>query len=715
MIYCAEWEPKRDIGTLKSSSPKNKTAYLEEWMSLDTETSHNHNTESPIGWIYQWAFCFAGDIVVGRKPSELISAFNKLIKFYRLGSNRKLIIYVHNLSYDWSYLVDWLVEEYGEGETLAIRSHQLISYTNDYFCFKCSYMLSNKSLDKWSKDLGCTHRKLVGFVDYEVIRYQDSELTARDWEYMVGDVETLHECIQRQLDLYHDSIVTVPLTATGYIRREIRRNYNKDTHNFKRFQLTRLNSTTYQLCRKEFAGGYTHGDRYKAGMTIEPGEGKVIKHRDFRSHYPSQQRVRNFPIGKFNLYATDTDLKTIQAQLDKYCILVDCTITNILIKSTKINFPYLQESKCKEGHIGPFRTLADNGRILSFTGTTNVVFNEHDLYWFLRQYNYQEIKYNALYVSRKGPLPAFMKETVDNFMLGKTKFKELEKAEKDPERKLDFKLSLMKSKNGLNAIYGCSATDPVRNEVTWEDMENWSENPPDDVQGALDQYYNSRNNCMRYPWGCWTTSNARHELFTFAYDVIGKANGGEGIEATGCLYMDTDSIFYVSTPDTEKMVEEYNDKLRDRSEKLGAFIEYEGKKVHYDQFCDEEEEITAFRFLHAKCYAYEDKKDGLKCVIAGVPSRTIIGTDEDDKPIYYTREEELGEIDNLKVGKVFTICGGASVAYFAQQPTEIVIDGHKTEVASCAIISNTQKTLKHECEKHLEILEGLLQCGRHQK
>lgn len=715
MIYCTDWQPTKEIRTLKSSSPKDKRAYLEEWISLDTETSHNHNPESPLGWIYQWAFCFGGETVVGRKPSELIATFNKIIKFYQLGKERKLIIYVHNLSYDWSYLVDWLVEEYGQGKTLAIRSHHIISYTNEYFCFKCSYLLSNKSLAKWSKDLGCEHRKLEGFVDYEKVHFQDSKLTPRDWAYMVGDVETLRECLQRQLKLYGDNIVTIPLTATGYVRREIRRNFNADNHNFKRFQETRLCETTYKLCRREFAGGFTHGDRYKAGMTIEPKAGEIIKHRDFRSHYPSQQRVRNFPLGKFNLYARNTDLATIQEQLDKYCILVDCTITNILIKSEKINFPYLQESKCKEGHIGAFKTLSDNGRILSFAGTTNVVFNEHDLYWFLRQYDYQEIKYNALYVSAKGQLPAFMRNTVDEFMFGKTKYKELEKAETDPEKKLDYALSLMKAKNGLNAIYGCSATDPIRNEITWEDMENWKEAPPADLQGALDMFYNSRNNCMRYPWGCWTTSNARHELFTFAYDVIGKANGGGGLEATGCLYMDTDSIFYISNPETEKSVEEYNAKLRERSEKLGAFIEYEGKKVHYDQFCDEDEEIISFRFLHAKCYAYEEKTAGLKCVIAGVPARTITGTDKDDKPIYYTREQELGEIDNLTVGKIFTICGGASVAYFAQQPTEIVIKGHRTEIASCAIISNTEKTLKHECEKHLEILEGLIQCGRHQK
>lgn len=708
MIYCKDWNPNHKIKTIKSSSTKDKTSYLREWISLDTETSHNHDMENPIGWIYQWAFRFVDETIVGRTPSELIETLDKIIDFYKLDKKHKCIVYVHNLSYDWSYLVDWLVDKYGPGKTLAIRSHHIISYSNDYFVFKCSYMLSNKSLAKWSKDLGCVNRKLEGFVDYEKIHYQDEKLSNRDWMYMCADVDTLHECIQKQLKLYDDNIASVPLTATGYIRREIRRNFNEDNHNWRRFQQTRLSKEIYLLCRREFAGGYTHGDRYISGTTVIPEEGQTIQHRDFRSHYPSQQRTRQFPIGKFNLYAKDCDIETIKELLENYCILVECSITNMTVKSTEINFPYIQESKCKEGHIGKYKTISDNGRILSFIGTTQIVMTEHDLYWFLRQYNYQYINYDRVYIAKRGYLPEFMTKTVDEFMLGKTKYKILSQTEKDPEKKLDAELSLMKAKNGLNAIYGCSATDCVRSEITWEDIENWSEKEPEDIQKALDKYYNSRNNCMRYCWGCWTTSHARNELFKFAYDIIGKANGSDGTCAKGCLYMDTDSIFYISTPETEKAIEDYNEILRERSEKIGAYIEYEDKKVHYDQFCKEDENIQAFRFLHAKCYAYEEEREGLKCVIAGVPARVIIGTDKEDKPIYYTREQELGKLENLRPNMKFKTCGGATVSYHTHKPSILDIDGHKTEVASSAIIRSTEKTLKHECESFLDILESLI-------
>lgn len=712
MINWSNWFPTIEYDWLRSKSKSKKgQALLAEWVSLDTETSHNHDTENPVGWIYQWAFNFGGEVVVGRKPSELVSTLKRLIDFYHLGKGYRIVCYVHNLSYDWSYLVDWLEEAFGEGKILAIKSHKLITYTNDFFEFRCSYMLSNKSLAKWSKDLNCNHRKLEGFVVYEAIHTQEGELTAEDWAYMIEDVETLRECLERQFAMYDDNVQSTVLTSTGYIRREIKKRYKEDNHNRKRFSQTRLNATTYNLCKMEYAGGYTHGDRFLAGETVEPPEGAEIRHRDFRSHYPSQQRTEVFPIGKFNKWGVNVSRETISKLLNDYCLLIQCTITNISLKSIYTNFPYLQESKCKEGHFGKYRVLSDNGRVIEFAGTTTVCFNEHDLYWFERLYDCQVINYDVVYCSIKGYLPKFMVETVDYFMLGKTKFKDLAEREEDKEKKHDYDQSLMKSKNGLNSVYGCSSTDPIRDIIEFSDMTEWDEKRPEDIQGELDKFYNNLNNCMRFCWGCWTTSAARNELFVFAYDVIGGGVDGGGIGnglvANNCLYMDTDSIFYISTPEIEKRIEDYNRKLRERSDRLGAFIEYEGQRVHFNQFCDEGESISKFRFLHAKCYAYEGEKKGkdfFKCTIAGVPERVIIGTDEDGKPIYYTREEELGSIDNLEVGKVFTRCGGSSISYQAHELFIYDFRGEELECASSAIISNTTKTLKHESEKHLDNL-----------
>ena len=683
---------------LRGKGKKNQSL-LERWISLDTETSHNHKEDKPdkVGWIYQWAFKFGDDVVYGRKPSELISTLNKIIEYYGLGEGKKLVIYVHNLSYDIQYLKDFLYREYGEYKILALKKRHFISYENDYFIFKCSYVLSNKSLDKWAKDLCCKNQKKIGLVDYEKIHYQSEELTQDDWVYMFGDVEVLDEAIEKQFALYGDDITTIPLTSTGYIRRDCRKAFQADKKEWKRFSATRLNKATYTLCRKEFSGGYTHGDRFRSGETIHPKKGETIRHRDFRSHYPSQQRTRYFPMGKFNLYKENASIDDIRTLTKDYCLLIDCVFTNIEIKDATITFPVIQTSKCIEGRIGTIKHVSDNGRILQLKGTVNLVCTELDLKWILRQYNIQYIKYTQVYTSVKGFLPEFMIETIDKYFHGKTMYKVLEEKEEDALKKLDYKKSLMKSKNGLNGIYGCTAQDPIRETILLdpEGEEPWRVEQIEDVQEALDKFYGNRNSFMRYQWGCWCTSHARDELFTFIYDIIGVER---------CLYGDTDSIFYLSNDDVEKRIAEYNERLLVRSERIGAFIEYEGEKVHYNQFCDEKENIIAFRFLHAKCYAYIDKDNGLHCTIAGVSARILDHIDKEGKPHYYTREEELGTIDNLKAGKVFNRCGGTSVTYTESQPFLYDNGIEMTECASSAIITKTTKTLSNEIECHLDVM-----------
>ena len=81
------------------------------------------------------------------------------------------------------------------------------------------------------------------------------------------------------------------------------------------------------------------------------------------------------------------------------------------------------------------------------------------------------------------------------------------------------------------------------------------------------------------------------------------------------------------------------------------------------------------------------KKDGtieLEATIAGVSKYGRNGS---------TRVKELGSIDNLEDGKVFTKCGGTAIKYINSIPREKKIKGHNVELASAAIIYETEKTL----------------------
>lgn len=715
LIRANRYIPRQEFKTIKTQGKK--ADVLERWISLDTETSHNHNTEKDlvVGWIYQWAFKFGNDRVIGRKPSELMKALRVIKEKYGIGNDKHIVVYVHNLSYDIQYLKDFLIEEFGnEYKVLALNPHHFISFYIAGFEFRCTYVLSNKSLDKWSTDLGCINRKKIGLVDYDKIHFQTEILTDADWEYMIGDIDTLDECVEKQMALYGDNIYHIPLTSTGYIRRECRRRFKEDyKKNHDQFIKTRLNITTYDMAEKAFAGGLTHGNRFytEKTLTIDKirsfyGKDATIQHRDFVSHYPSQQRTETFPIGVFHLYKRNASVDDVERLVKSYCLLMEITIDCAKLKSKAITFPLMQVSKCKEGKIGRIDMIEDNGRVLQLKGKTKLYVTDLDLKWLRKQYDFGELVINELWRSTRGYLPKFLIETVDYFMQGKTMYKELEKKETDPAKKLDYALSLMKAKNGLNGIYGMSATKLIRNILDMEINGDWINQIPsgNDRVEELNKYYKSRNSFMSYQFGVWTTANARNELMEFI-ELVGYDKA---------IYCDTDSLFYISTTEVERKIEAKNDELRERSEKLKAYIMYNGKKVYFNQFDNENEEIISFRFLHAKCYCYEKitkNKDGsfdteTKLTIAGVASRVLDGFDENNKPIWFTREMELQKIDNLQPDFTFYRCGGTRCLYVEHETdTFINTNGEETEYAGSAIIMNVTKTLSNELDSNLSLFE----------
>lgn len=657
---------------------KSKRKVFSDFISLDTETSHNHDAENPVGWIYQWALCIGNDTVVGRKPSELITTLNKIAEYIGADSKNVIFVYVHNLAYDMAYLYPFIKEAWGECKILAIANHKYISLAVGAFEFRCSYKLSNRSLEKWADDLKTEHRKLVGAIDYDSIHTQSEELTSIDWEYQLLDIYTLRDCVKKQMEIYGDTLATIPLTSTGYVRRECRKFFREDRKNRKRFLNSRINAEIYGMLRSAFSGGLTHGNRFYSEVTVVGN----IAHRDFVSHYPSQQRTADFPVGKFNLYSRGgLSFEELDALERDYCYLAEILIRDCAIKSKDVVIPIISVSKMLSGKIGAIDYFADNGRVLEASGTFMLTVTELDLYWLRRLYDFGECYVGRVYVSKRGKLPKFMIDSVNRFFFGKCDIEEKVECEKDPLKKVELKIDLMKSKNSLNGIYGMSATQIVRESFTVTESGEWEKVKVDDVGKAIDDYYKSENSFMRYEWGVWTTANARAELLHYIYDII-IPNGGK------FLYCDTDSAFYVTNEKVERAIEDENARLRAIADEQGYFIETESGKRYYRQFASEDS-IEEFRFLHAKCYAYISGGE-LNCTIAGVSAF-------EDATLKFSREDELGEIDNLKHGFVFRRCGGVTVKYDdTREIGTYVYNGEEIECATSCIISKGTKTLSNE-------------------
>ena len=648
---------------------KGNIFYLNNIVCLDTETSHN----DICGWIYQWAVLDEDALYYGRKPSEIIELLKEFVKQYNLDSTHKMVIYVHNLSYDLTYLFKWLFDYDSSCEVFWMDSHKALTCRLECFEFRCSYILSNMSLDQWGKKLGVKHKKLVGTVDYSKVRYQDTPLTKKDWKYQFYDVLTLKECIEIELHNSHDTLATIPLTSTGYVRRDCRKAVSHDNKYREWFLKTQLNKETYRACRQAFSGGYVHANRFYAGKTVI----SKIGHNDYKSFYPSYQMLGYYPITSFiQAYNSDIDGK-LDSEVLKHYINTKCCLLKITLENTalhkEVTAPYLQKAKL----IGDFKGCQlDNGRVLRLKSKCSMWVTELDFKIILDQYD-SDIEIMEIYTSERGEFPKQFKEKIIEYF----KIKE----------NLNEGYLYMKSKNKLNAIYGMSVTDIIRPviQVNFETGEftKTKDNTDESIEERLNKFYKSRNNFFPYQVGVWVTAQCRYELLQMI-----KKIGYENF-----LYCDTDSIFFIYNDNAIKIINEYNDNIIKECKQKGYYVSnIDGGESYFKTFEDEKEGIKQFRALHSKCYAFIDKNDNLNVTIAGVSKKG-----RNNKTI----AKELGNIDNLKDGFTFYHCGSTKSKYLVNDCTIESINGHLTEYADSCIITDNVKTLSYDSIKEYEEIE----------
>ena len=669
-------KPFEDISLLTKKHKKQNEYILSVPICLDTETSHNHNEENPKTWLYQWGIEFNGGLYYGRTPEQLIYFLNSIIDYYGLNEHKRVIIFVHNLSYDYSYLPLYLYNEYDNPTNVLATDerHIFMLRYNSGLEFRCSYKLSNKSLDKWARDLNTRHKKLVGTIDYDLIRNQTDKLYKADWKYLFYDCIVLSECIIKQLEIYNDTLKSIPYTSTGYVRREIQRSYKGTNHhksngNREKFIKTRMYEWDYLANRLEFSGGLTIGNILLRNEKIKG----TIRHRDFRSAYPSKQRTMKFAMGQWLFYARDCGLEQCKSLTDNYCVLLKVYISNVaLLKGCTA--PYLQASHCRQATTENYKDIAINGRVIKCTGGFELCLFYEELHLILSQYHCG-YKILECYINKKDYLPKWLTDVIDKHFKNKSDKKDTLKKYKDNKGNdiatiIELETDLMKSKNVINGIYGVSATDPVRENFSID--KNVMKKSKMNISEALDKFYGNYNSCMRYSWGCLTTMYVRMELMYLISEIIGYDN---------FIYSDTDSIFYISTPEIEEKLEEYNKKCYDNAISIGAYITTDnGKIINYSSFDDEEEDIIEFKYLHSKCYAYVTADGQLHSTIAGVQK---YGIDN------YPQTKELGSIDNLEPKKVFTKCGGTKAKYISED----INDYNNNSTCGGCIITRTTKTL----------------------
>ena len=221
--------------------------------------------------MYIWQFQIGLDLtIVGRSWDE----FNELIDMIDDGlkDNEKIVIYVHNLSYEFQFIRDknilgGLIDEKSVF-MLAPRKILKFDCCTSKIEFRCSYIHSNMSLSLFTDKMQVEHKKLSGEeFDYDKIRFPWTELSQRELEYCINDVIGLVEAIVKEMAIDGDNLYTIPLTSTGYVRRDIR----KAIHDYlpKSWVKERKpDYETYKMLHEAFRGGNTHANRFNTDRII---------------------------------------------------------------------------------------------------------------------------------------------------------------------------------------------------------------------------------------------------------------------------------------------------------------------------------------------------------------------------------------------------------------------------------------------------------------
>ena len=644
--------------------------YASDFMCFDTETSH---ADLEVAWVYQWAIKLKSLYVYGRTVSEFIEFLQLCAEHYKLNDKKKILIAVHNLSYDYCYIKHSLREYDPKIDILAIDNHSILQIDVLGFRFLCSYKLTNLSLAKLSESYAKTYDKAVGEIDYTKIRYQDSKLTARDWFYMFSDVASQEDGVKGYIKVMgHDYLYKCPITSTGFVREKCR-DASRASDWRSEFLKMSLDLDMYKQHRQGFMGGVTIANFNITGKTIRSDK---LRHVDFTSSYPARQMLDYAPTGKAMYYGEIDSMEELNELLNTQCCIFVFEVKELHINKG-ITAPYIPHSKCLEAD----RALKVNGKVV-YASTLRMVVSELDFAMIRSQYTWQEnsLRIANMIIYERGEFPQWLKGEVMEYFKNKCTLKHT-----DPEL-------YQKSKNMLNAIYGMSATAPLRetfkftadeeNDIHIEDMIMGKvKRTKDEEKSALEKFYNSRNSFMPYVLGIYTTAHARFAL----YEMI-RAVGYENF-----LYCDTDSVFYLETPENKITMDAYKEKCKQRAIAAGAYV-----GDNYLGMPTDEAPLRAFRALHAKCYAMEElnEKTGkyeLSVTIAGIPKKStkfIKG-----KAVTKTNAEELGKIDNLYDGFTFSYCGGSRAIYNEMPKQTITIRGHKLEVESSVIIDNIDKEI----------------------
>lgn len=634
---------------IKQLSKTKERVYSEQISAFDIETSSYLDNDRYRGFMYIWQFCFDGVCVYGRYWEEFF-VFLEMIA--RKLEGLRHVIYVHNLAFEYQFMYRYLYDRYRKIEVFATNKRKPLTVRVPQLNmeFRCSYKLSNMSLAKaTSTELGCQYVKAIGDLDYSVYRDPETHLNDDEFGYSMIDVLSLHSYIKAKMHNEGDDIGTIPLTSTGYVRRDCRNACKTSRKYMQLYRKQSMSKMVYTLLKETGRGGDTAANyRYSNQDIVD------VDSYDVTSSYPYQMLTQKYPMSKFYKYGSNISEDELGHIIDRgKAVLFRAAFKKLEAREECIDL-YLPLSK---SILRGGKVRQANGRVMT-AEAISYTFTDIDWNIVKKCYKWEECVITDVYTATYGYLPEELREVILSYFRQKCVLKEkLSHLEEGTPEYEEINYLYMKSKNRLNGIFGMCFTDPVHDEilVDYQDTGKWEVDEAD-IDASLKKLAASYgNNFLVYAWGAWTTAHARAHL----QRLISLA--GEG-----SIYWDTDSDKFIRSIESALRIESANESIKKICEERGAYCDVGNTRYYLGVYeRDKGTPYKRFKTMGAKKYCYVDYNEKLHLTVSGVSCHP-------GEPLLPDGARELKTIDNFKFGFMFKEAGGITLAYNDDHLTTLI-------------------------------------------
>ena len=578
-------------------SKKEKIILIGAAFDIETTSYFSEQYEENLACMYIWQFGLGDLTIIGRYWSQ----FQKFIEDLNTWAEKldgTLLILDHNFSFEFSFikgLFDWSIDESTGYPAIFAKSPRNILYARyKNIEFRDTLALTDMGLARLPKNYGLSVNKLVGDLDYDLYRHNETPLTKQELAYCINDVRVLVDFFDKYIvPNYLDHELKIPLTSTGEVRVDIKNNFGEMTKEEKKEMRNRLrnaqpNREIYEIFRAWlFRGGFVHANIEACNQLFELGDSASM---DLKSAHPTHMLLDKLPWKFYRRNMSKWDEVYKSAKQGKTAFFGSFTFYNIRCKTS-----HALESKNKIVEME--NPTFENGRLV-YANMIKVYLTELDFWNYEDLYIWDKMELNCLYEAEKKPLPDYLRKTVLKY------FEKKETLERDTP---DYN----SAKRRLNSTFGCCATSlPERSFIYHPDLKDFE--PSRDIKD-----YNEliKGLYLLPQWAIWIAAGTRRDIIR---SVVACGEHGNGEDS---FYQDTDSNKVNNYSKHKKWFDKFNKERMKAVEKMET---YNFNKDHFKYLgtFQKEYDIEKAKFLGCKRYIVQHDGE-VQVTIAGMTKRSL--------------------------------------------------------------------------------------------